>query len=403
MMAKVWPWLRVLAGVGILAGLAYRLGTDAFLAGLRMISVSTLLIALGIGVMTTVLSAWRWCIVARCLGLRLPLSTAVGDYYRALFLNAVLPAGILGDVDRAVRHGRHAGDVGRGVRAVVLERVAGQLVLFAVGAVVLVSQPELLAKAARALVPSPTAAIALAAALTAVVATVLWVRRRRRGGTEPGAPAGRWDGPRPASHVAPHDRPNIASIDGPPAGAAGPGRPRGALDPGTSATAAPSRTCPGRSGPSRTSRWRAAVDRSLTDVRLGLFTRAAWPGVLLSSAATLAGHLLMFLVAARVVGFSTPFLELLPMMVLALVAMGLPVNVGGWGPREAVSALAFGAAGLGAEQGLATAVVYGVLAFVASLPGAWVLIARRRPKPFPPIPEPRPAVLGLEDRKVFVE
>ncbi|MBW8707220.1 hypothetical protein MBT84_47065 [Streptomyces sp. MBT84] len=56
--------------------------------------------------------------------------------------------------------------------------------------------------------------------------------------------------------------------------------------------------------------------------------------------------------------------------------MGLPLNVGGWGPREGVTAWAFGAAGLGAETGLTVAVVYGVLSFVASLPGIPVLLAR---------------------------
>jgi hypothetical protein len=63
-------------------------------------------------------------------------------------------------------------------------------------------------------------------------------------------------------------------------------------------------------------------------------------------------------------------------MLLALLAMSLPLNVGGWGPREAVTAWAFGAAGLSATQGLTTAVVYGVFAFVAALPGAIVVVVR---------------------------
>ena len=49
-------------------------------------------------------------------------------------------------------------------------------------------------------------------------------------------------------------------------------------------------------------------------------------------------------------------------------------NVAGWGPREGVTAWVFGAAGLGAAQGVATAVVFGVMVFVASLPGAVVLV-----------------------------
>src|ERR1700732_1915527 len=108
----------MLAGAAILAVVVWRLGTGAFLDGLRGIDVPTLLAALGIGLLTTVFSAWRWARVARGLSIRLPLGRAVSDYYRALFLNAALPGGVLGDVHRAVRHGRSAGDVGRGVRAV---------------------------------------------------------------------------------------------------------------------------------------------------------------------------------------------------------------------------------------------------------------------------------------------
>jgi len=58
--------------------------------------------------------------------------------------------------------------------------------------------------------------------------------------------------------------------------------------------------------------------------------------------------------------------------------MAVPANVAGWGPREGAAAWAFGAAGLGADLGLATAVAYGVLVFVAALPGAAVLVTARR-------------------------
>lgn len=44
----------------ILAVLLWRLGTGVFLDGLRRIDGATLLAALGIGVVTTVFSAWRW-------------------------------------------------------------------------------------------------------------------------------------------------------------------------------------------------------------------------------------------------------------------------------------------------------------------------------------------------------
>jgi hypothetical protein len=42
-----------------------------------------------------------------------------------------------------------------------------------------------------------------------------------------------------------------------------------------------------------------------------------------------------------------------------------------------VAAWAFGAAGLSAAEGVATATVYGALVLAASLPGAAVLVVRR--------------------------
>jgi len=160
--------------MGILAFLLWRLGTGAFLDGLHVINGGTLFAAFGIGLLTTVFSAWRWCLVARGLGIRLPMGNAVADYYRALFLNAALPGGVLGDVHRAVRHGRDVGDVGRGVRAVVLERTAGQIVLVTVGVTVLLARPSpALSHAHLAMI------VQAVAALVAVCALVAWIRSRR--------------------------------------------------------------------------------------------------------------------------------------------------------------------------------------------------------------------------------
>jgi uncharacterized membrane protein YbhN (UPF0104 family) len=292
----------MLIGLGILAVLLWRLGSDAFLNGLRVIDGPAVPAALGIGLVSTVAAAARWCLVVRRLGLRLSLGTAVADYYRAQFLNTLLPGGVLGDAHRAVRHGQSAGSVGRGVRAVVIERAGGQVVLVVAGIAVLFTRPG----AVQHLVTP----FAIAMPCLVLLLTVAYHGRR--------VPA-----------------------------------------------------------------WRRLVTPVPADIRLGLLARDTWPGVMTLSAVALAGHLTLFLVAARVAGSPAPFTELLPLMVLALFAMGLPVNVGGWGPREGVSAWAFAAAGLGAGQGVTVAVVYGVLTFVASLPGAVVPVLRYLTAPHP--------------------
>jgi uncharacterized membrane protein YbhN (UPF0104 family) len=104
-----------------------------------------------------------------------------------------------------------------------------------------------------------------------------------------------------------------------------------------------------------------------------LLARRAWLGIALASAVVVGGHAATFLIAARTAGVTAPVSQMLPLALLVMGAAVLP-SVGGWGPREGATAWVFGAAGLGAGHGVATAVVYGVMVLFASLPGAAVLL-----------------------------
>jgi glycosyltransferase 2 family protein len=290
----VWAWAQPAGAAATLAFVVWRLGTGPFRDGVRTVDGRALGAAAGLAFLTTVCCAWRWKIVARGLGVDLPLRTAVAAYYRSQFLNLTLPGGVVGDVHRGISHGRDSGDVGRGLRAVVWERSAGQVVQLIITVVVLL------------LLPSPVHSFMPVVAIAVVVAAfgaVLAIRAR---------PAG---------------------------------------------------------GPSRWARiWRATVG----DLRDGLIARRAWLGIALASALVVAGHAVTFLIAARTAGTDAPPSRMLPLALLVMLAMVLP-SIGGWGPREGVTAWVFGAAGLGADRGVATAVVYGVIVLFASLPGAVVL------------------------------
>jgi uncharacterized membrane protein YbhN (UPF0104 family) len=124
-------------------------------------------------------------------------------------------------------------------------------------------------------------------------------------------------------------------------------------------------------GAGRWSRLRLAAGR---DLHAAVLSRRTWAPIALASALVVAGHAVTFVIAAKTAGATAPPDQLLPLALLVLLAAALP-NLGGWGPREGVTAWAFAAAGLGASLGVATAVVYGVMVFVASLPGAAVLLA----------------------------
>jgi uncharacterized membrane protein YbhN (UPF0104 family) len=122
------------------------------------------------------------------------------------------------------------------------------------------------------------------------------------------------------------------------------------------------------------------VTRVRHDVVHGLLARRVWPGVVLASVVAVAGYGATYLVAARATGVTSPLRSLLPVVMLVLVAAALPLNLAGWGPREGMAAWAFGATGLGADRGVATATAYGVMVLVASLPGALVLVLSTRRK-----------------------
>ena len=108
---------------------------------------------------------------------------------------------------------------------------------------------------------------------------------------------------------------------------------------------------------------------------------STWRVVLPASVIVVAGHAATFVIAAHAAGVHASLARMLPLAMLALLAAAIPLNVAGWGPREGVAAWAFGATGLGADAGVATATVYGVLVFAACLPGAVVMLANpsRRP------------------------
>lgn len=166
-------WMRLACSALVFAVLIWRLGTGPFIDGLRTIDGGTLAAATGIALLTTVGYAWRWKIVARGLGLDLPLPAAVAGYYRSMFVNAALPGGIVGDVHRGASHGRDVSDVGHALRAVAWERIAGQVIQVLLTVVVLLALPS----PVRPLMPW------VAIAVLGAVFALLFTARHRTAGT----------------------------------------------------------------------------------------------------------------------------------------------------------------------------------------------------------------------------
>jgi hypothetical protein len=119
------PLLRLAAAVTVLWFLVRQVGAAPFKDGLQAVTWPAVVAAITLTALTTVCSAWRWRVVARALGVGIGLPAAICAYYRSLFLNSVLIGGVVGDVHRAVTHGRRAGDVPRGLRPVLPYVLAG--------------------------------------------------------------------------------------------------------------------------------------------------------------------------------------------------------------------------------------------------------------------------------------
>lgn len=119
--------LRPLVSLLALVGLWIWLDPAAVLAEVGRLDPAWLLLGLALTLPQIALSAWRWRLTSRLLGLPLGWARALREYYLAMFLNQVLPGGVAGDAARAWRHSRASGRQGSAWRAVIIERASGQL------------------------------------------------------------------------------------------------------------------------------------------------------------------------------------------------------------------------------------------------------------------------------------
>jgi len=295
--------LRIGAGIAILVATALVVGLGPFVRGIAAISPPSVLAALVLAVIATSAAAWRWRVVAAGYGLTLSRRAAFAAYYRSQFLNAVLPAGVLGDVHRAWVHGRGqaglgaAAQTGRGaaVRAVAVERILGQAVQIVLTLAILL--PLGFGSPLLPLAWGPGAIVVAIAVVTAAVALLPRVRRLLR--------------------------------------------------------------------------------QEFALLRPVLARPSALLAVIVASVVVVASHLALFVVASLAVGLPLGG-GIAAVGLVVLAASAIPLNVGGWGPREAVAGAAFALVGFGASAGVSASAAFGALALIGVLPGAVVLMVGRR-------------------------
>ena len=95
----------------------------------------------------------------------------------------------------------------------------------------------------------------------------------------------------------------------------------------------------------------------------------AFVRVVVASIVVVACHVVTFGVAVAAVGASVPPMRLAALALVVLLAGSIPLNLGGWGPREGIAGWTFAVAGLGASAGVAASTLFGILAMIAVAPG----------------------------------
>jgi hypothetical protein len=89
---------------------------------------------------------------------------------------------------------------------------------------------------------------------------------------------------------------------------------------------------------------------------------------------------------AAPVSFGQTFLLIPPIMLITL----MPISIAGWGVREATMGLAFGFAGLSANEGVNVSLLFGAVLFIVGAIGGlvWILSAEKAAKGSAPLGVP---------------
>ena len=177
--------MRASVSIGLLLGLAWWIDLETVGSRLAGMRPAWVLLAVGISVPQVAALAWRWRFTAGRLGVDLSFASAWREYYLSIFLNQVLPGGVLGDVSRAWRQARGQTRLldpsGPAARAVIFERLSAQAVMTTVAVVSLLALPVTIAPASRLAIFG-----AGVAAVLIVVASVVWIRRQSSEQSLPG-------------------------------------------------------------------------------------------------------------------------------------------------------------------------------------------------------------------------
>ena len=173
-------WFRLLGSLGLLAAVAWTVDLRGAAEAMGEVTTPACVALVALVQAQIWLSALRWAAIARRLGVPLALGRAGSEYTVSVALNQVLPGGVAGDAVRAWRHGRNLDPTAQAawgpvVRAVMLERAAGQVAFVAIALAGVLLWPWLLPGSRP---PATVTAVLSAAGVIVAVAVIVVVAGR---------------------------------------------------------------------------------------------------------------------------------------------------------------------------------------------------------------------------------
>jgi len=135
MKAKLINLLRIIVSVGLLSLLLGRVGTTHTFEVLLQGDPGYLAGAFGVYLLGMIVRSYRWQILLKAQGISLPLRRLISLYFVGAFFSLFLPSGVGGDVVRMVKLARDSRKTALSVSTVLMDRVMGLLILFAIALV----------------------------------------------------------------------------------------------------------------------------------------------------------------------------------------------------------------------------------------------------------------------------
>lgn|GEM_PF-2025792 len=126
--SRLWRVTRVLLSLGLVAALAYHVGTDDIIAHFSaatwpFIAVATVILATNVLLVTP-----RWSLILDLVGYRIPWKALFESVLLGFFLNQMLPTAVGGDVVRAWRARQLGATWDASIHSVLFDRATGVLI-----------------------------------------------------------------------------------------------------------------------------------------------------------------------------------------------------------------------------------------------------------------------------------